>query len=101
VGRFDRLPCNHWPIRALSLTPDASPRNAGQGDPTSKPGTPMTYEITSDAGRCEAMTISEIQAYRCTSVATADRDGHAVCAAHSRTLRIRFYDEDDAGVLLG
>jgi len=44
----------------------------------------MTYEITANTGRCEALTVSDIPVYRCTSVATADRDGHAVCAAHSR-----------------
>jgi hypothetical protein len=72
--------CNHRPLSPLPF---------------------MSYEITTNAGRCEAMTVSEIPAYRCTGVATADRDGHAVCAAHSRTLRIWFYDEDDAGVLHG
>ena len=61
----------------------------------------MTYEITTNTGRCEALTVSEIPVYRCTGVATTDRDGHAVCAAHSRALRIRYYDSDDAGVLHG
>ena len=56
----------------------------------------MTEITTVNAGRHEALTISDIPAYRCTSVATADRDGHAVCAAHSRALRIRYYDSDDA-----
>ena len=61
----------------------------------------MSYEITANTGRCEALTVSDIPVYRCTSVATADRDGHAVCAAHSRVLRICYYDSDDAGVLHG
>ena len=61
----------------------------------------MTYEITANTGRCEALTVSDIPVYRCTSVATADRDGHAVCAAHSRALRISYYDGDDSGVLHG
>jgi len=61
----------------------------------------MTYEITADTGRCEALTVSDIPVYRCTSVATADRDGRAVCAAHSTALRICYYDNDDAGMLHG
>ena len=61
----------------------------------------MSYEITANTGRCEALTVSDIPVYRCTSVATADRDGHAVCAAHSRARRICYYDSDDAGVLYG
>jgi hypothetical protein len=61
----------------------------------------MAYEITANAGRCEALTVSDIPVYRCTRIATADRDGHAVCAAHSRALRICYYDRDDACVLHG
>jgi hypothetical protein len=38
----------------------------------------MAYEITANTSRCEALTVSDIPVYRCTSVATADRDGHAV-----------------------
>lgn len=48
--------------------------------------------------RCEALTISDIPPYRCTTSATADRRGRAVCAAHSRTLRVRWFDDADAGV---
>jgi len=60
----------------------------------------MTQITTDKTGRCEAMTISEIPPYRCTSEASADRNGHAVCAAHSRTLhKLTFYD--DAVVLNG
>jgi hypothetical protein len=58
----------------------------------------MTYEITANIGRCEALTVSDIPVYRCTSVATA---GHAVCEAHSRALGICYYDSDDAYVLHG
>jgi hypothetical protein len=61
----------------------------------------MTYEITANTGRCEALTVSDIPVYRCTSVATANRDGHAVCAAHSRALRISYCDSGDSGVLHG
>jgi hypothetical protein len=39
--------------------------------------------------RCEALTISDIPPYRCTTSATADRQGRAVCASHARALRIR------------
>jgi hypothetical protein len=45
--------------------------------------------VTAAEHRCEALTISDIPPYRCTTSATADRQGHAVCPAHSRALRIR------------
>jgi hypothetical protein len=45
--------------------------------------------------RCEALTISDIPPYRCTTSATTDRRGRAVCPAHSRALRIRWFDADD------
>jgi hypothetical protein len=43
--------------------------------------------------RCEALTISDIPPYRCTTSATADRRGRAVCASHARALRIRWFDD--------
>jgi hypothetical protein len=43
--------------------------------------------------RCEALTISDIPPYRCTSSATADRRGRAVCASHARALRVRWFDD--------
>jgi hypothetical protein len=43
--------------------------------------------------RCEALTISDIPPYRCTTSATADRAGRAVCPAHARALRIRWFEE--------
>jgi hypothetical protein len=43
--------------------------------------------------RCEALTISDIPPYRCTTSATADRRGRAVCASHARAQRIRWFDE--------
>jgi hypothetical protein len=46
--------------------------------------------------RCEALTISDIPPYRCTTSATADRKGRAVCASHARALRIRWFDDDEA-----
>jgi hypothetical protein len=61
----------------------------------------MTEINPGNIGRCEALTVSDIPVYRCTSVATADRDGHAVCAGHFTALRIRYYDSDDASVLHG
>ena len=45
--------------------------------------------------RCEALTISDIPPYRCTTSATADRRGRAVCANHARALRIRYLDSAD------
>jgi hypothetical protein len=44
--------------------------------------------------RCEALTISDIPPYRCTTSATAARQGRSVCPAHSRALRVRWSDED-------
>jgi hypothetical protein len=52
--------------------------------------------VTATEHRCEALTISDIPTpYRCTTSATADRQGRAVCPAHSRTLRVRWFDADD------
>jgi hypothetical protein len=50
-------------------------------------------EIVATEHRCEAMTISDIPPYRCTTSATADRKGRAVCASHARALRIRWFDD--------
>jgi hypothetical protein len=52
-------------------------------------------ETTTIEHRCEALTIGDIPAYRCTTSATSDRRGRAVCANHARALRIRWFD--DAG----
>jgi hypothetical protein len=62
----------------------------------------MTFEILPNAGdidtqngRCEAMVIdSGLPAYRCTRIAATDRKSRRVCEAHTRSLRIRFYDAD-------
>jgi hypothetical protein len=48
----------------------------------------MTILETVTEHRCEALTISDIPPYLCTTSATADRKGRAVCASHSRALRI-------------
>jgi hypothetical protein len=45
--------------------------------------------------RCEALTISDIPPYRCTTSATTARQGREVCASHARALRIRWFDADD------
>jgi hypothetical protein len=60
------------------------------------PGTMTILEsaVTTTEHRCEALTISDIPPYRCTTSATADRQGRAVCPAHSRVLRIRWFDGD-------
>ena len=52
-------------------------------------------ETVTTEHRCEARTISDIPPYRCTTSATADRGGRAVCADHARALRIRWFDDDD------
>jgi hypothetical protein len=47
--------------------------------------------------RCEALTISEIPPYRCTTSATADRQGREVCPSHARALHVRWFDDGDVG----
>jgi hypothetical protein len=53
-----------------------------------------------DAGRCCAMVLpqyaTDLPAYRCTLEATTLRQGRAVCAAHSRKLSIRYFDDEEA-----
>jgi hypothetical protein len=48
--------------------------------------------VTVTEHRCEALTISDIPPYRCTTSATTDRQGRAVCASHALALRIRWFD---------
>jgi hypothetical protein len=56
---------------------------------------PNAGEIDTQNGRCEAMVInSGLPAYRCTRIAATDRKSRRVCEAHTRSLRIRFYDAD-------
>jgi hypothetical protein len=44
--------------------------------------------------RCEALSITgDIPPYRCTTSATADRKGRAVCASHARAVRVRWFDD--------
>jgi hypothetical protein len=43
--------------------------------------------------RCEALTISDIPPYRCTTSATADRRGRAVRASYAGARRIRWFDD--------
>jgi hypothetical protein len=65
------------------------------------------FKISSDTGladtlngRCEAMVIdSGLPAYRCTRIAATDRNSRRVCEAHTRSLRIRFYDANESGML--
>jgi hypothetical protein len=40
----------------------------------------------------------DLPPYRCTREADTDRKGRRVCEAHTRSLRIRFYDADEFGV---
>jgi hypothetical protein len=54
-----------------------------------------TVTLESAEHRCEALTISDIPPYRCTTSATADRRGRAVCASHATALRVRWFDADD------
>jgi hypothetical protein len=55
--------------------------------------TTLETAVTAVEHRCEALTISDIPPYRCTTSASADRQGRAVCPVHSRALRIRWFDD--------
>jgi hypothetical protein len=55
----------------------------------------MTILETVTEHRSEALAISDIPPYRCTTSATADRRGRAVCASHARAVRVRWFDADD------
>jgi hypothetical protein len=112
VGRF----CQPCPRPAVLRPPNGSfgeswgesfqpalPRNHRPQSTLPLIGTPhMTFEILPNAGeidtqngRCEAMVInSGLPAYRCTRIAATDRKSRRVCEAHTRSLRIRFYDAD-------
>jgi hypothetical protein len=46
--------------------------------------------------RCEALTISEIPPYRCTTSATGARQGREVCPSHASTLHVHWFDDDGA-----
>jgi hypothetical protein len=49
--------------------------------------------------RCEALTISEIPPYRCTTSATGARHGRReVCTSHACSLHIRWFDDDEAAL---
>jgi hypothetical protein len=61
--------------------------------PTPAQAGAMTILETVTEHRCEALTISDIPPYRCTTSATADRRGRAVCASHARAPRVRWFDE--------
>ena len=82
-GRSGFAPATRMTTRPLPLTPGQHPR---------KPA-PMTTLETATEHRCEALTISDIPPYRCTTNATADRRGRAVCASHARDLRIHWFDD--------
>jgi hypothetical protein len=64
----------------------------GNADAMTETATAATTDTTEV--RCEALTVSDIPPYRCTKSATIDRKGRAVCPAHSRALRIRWFDDD-------
>jgi hypothetical protein len=59
----------------------------------------ITTTDIDDAGRCEAMVLpgfaGDLPPYRCTREATTLRNGRAVCAAHSRKLSIRYFDDEE------
>jgi hypothetical protein len=61
-----------------------------------QPATMTTLETVQETEhRCEALTIGDIPPYRCTTSATAERRGRAVCASHASALRIRWFDGDE------
>jgi hypothetical protein len=75
------------PLPALSpLTPGLHRRNPA-------PMTILEAVPTATEHRCEALTISDIPPYRCTTSATDDRLGRAVCASHAGAPRIRWFDD--------
>jgi len=47
--------------------------------------------------RCEALTISEIPPYRCTTSATGARRGREVCPGHASSPHVRWFDDGDVG----
>jgi hypothetical protein len=85
-GRSGFAPANRIITRPLPLTPGLEAR---------KPAPMTTLETVTTAAehRCEALTISDIPPYRCTTSATADRRGRAVCACHAHAPRIRWFDD--------
>jgi hypothetical protein len=56
----------------------------------------MTVIETTTEHRCEALTIGDIPPYGCATSAITDRRGRAVCASHTRALRIRWFDGECA-----
>jgi hypothetical protein len=54
--------------------------------------------VTTIEHRCEALTISEIPPYRCTTPATGARQGREVCTSHACSLHVHWFDGDDAGM---
>jgi hypothetical protein len=58
--------------------------------------TPIAMNIPQAATiehRCEALTISEIPPYRCTTSATGARYGREVCPSHASALHVRWFDD--------
>jgi hypothetical protein len=78
------------PAPPSPLTPGPHPR---------KPVGMIILDAATVEHRCEALTIGDIPTYRCTTSATADRRGRAVCASHARALHVRWFDNDDEGAL--
>jgi hypothetical protein len=57
---------------------------------------PMTILESASAAvecRCEALTISDIPPYRCTTSATAHRQGREVCPSHASALHVLWFDD--------
>jgi hypothetical protein len=63
----------------------------------------MKFEIlrdggAADVGRCEAMTMpsyaGDLPPFRCVREGTVLRDSRSVCVAHSKTLAIRYFDDE-------
>jgi hypothetical protein len=62
-------------------------------------------EDSDDASRCEGMVGSPygggLTPHRCSRAAVTSRMGHRVCSSHANILRIRYFNDDDDGLLHG
>jgi hypothetical protein len=78
----------------IALTPGRQGATPGTTRPERRPMTALET-VPAVEHRCEALTISDIPPYRCTTSATDARQGREVCTNHARSLRVRWFDADD------
>jgi hypothetical protein len=111
-SRRRRTSCTQLPIsnKAISrqrrLTGPAGSISVLQGSPPltapANTHTPVAMNIPPTRHptehRCEALTISEMPPYRCTTSATGARYGREVCPSHASALHVRWFDDDHPDV---